>query len=66
MDDFLKLLKKNGVHHRVATPYHPQTNGFILRSTQQEEALHRIWYTLRREREKEKKRKLRELQCHYY
>ncbi|CAA7407050.1 unnamed protein product [Spirodela intermedia] len=24
---FKELLKKNGVHHRVATPYHPQTNG---------------------------------------
>ncbi|CAA7409467.1 unnamed protein product [Spirodela intermedia] len=24
---FKKLLKKNRVHHRVATPYHPQTNG---------------------------------------
>ncbi|CAA7407052.1 unnamed protein product [Spirodela intermedia] len=23
---FKKLLKKNRVHHRVATPYHPQTN----------------------------------------
>ena len=22
---FDRLLKKNGVHHRVATPYHPQT-----------------------------------------
>ncbi|CAA6658269.1 unnamed protein product [Spirodela intermedia] len=53
---FSELLKKNGVHHRVDTPYHPQTNGqvgrvsgsFILRSAQQEEALHRIWYALRR------------------
>ncbi|CAA6675760.1 unnamed protein product [Spirodela intermedia] len=25
--NFRELLKKNGVHHRVATPYHPQTNG---------------------------------------
>ncbi|CAA7409165.1 unnamed protein product [Spirodela intermedia] len=24
---FRELLKKNGVHHRVATSYHPQTNG---------------------------------------
>ncbi|CAA6665154.1 unnamed protein product [Spirodela intermedia] len=45
---FRELLKKNGVHHRVATLYHPQTNGSILRSAQQEEALHRIWYALRR------------------
>ncbi|CAA7405385.1 unnamed protein product [Spirodela intermedia] len=46
---FRELLKKNGVHHRVVTPYHPQTNGsFILKSAQQEEALHRIWYALRR------------------
>jgi hypothetical protein len=24
---FRSLLKKYGVHHRIATPYHPQTNG---------------------------------------
>ncbi|CAA7394570.1 unnamed protein product [Spirodela intermedia] len=24
---FRELLKKNGIHHIVATPYHPQTNG---------------------------------------
>ncbi|CAA7396102.1 unnamed protein product [Spirodela intermedia] len=26
---FKELLKKNGVHHRVATSYHPQTNGQV-------------------------------------
>ncbi|CAA7409439.1 unnamed protein product [Spirodela intermedia] len=44
-----ELLKKNRVHHKIATLYHPQINGsFILRSAQQEEALHRIWYALKR------------------
>ncbi|CAA6674285.1 unnamed protein product [Spirodela intermedia] len=45
-----ELLKDNRVHHRVTTPYHPQTmaRSFILRSTQQEEALHHIWYALKR------------------
>ena len=26
---FCALLKKNGVHHRVTTPYHPQANGQV-------------------------------------
>ena len=26
---FYALLKKNGVHHRVTTPYHPQANGQV-------------------------------------
>ena len=26
---FVGLLKKNGVQHRVATPYHPQTSGQV-------------------------------------
>lgn len=26
---FDRFLKKNGVHHRVATPYHPQTSGQV-------------------------------------
>ena len=26
---FEKTLKKYGVHHRTATPYHPQTNGQV-------------------------------------
>ncbi|CAA6672851.1 unnamed protein product [Spirodela intermedia] len=31
---FRELLKKNGVHHRVATPYHPQTNGpYVVEET---------------------------------
>ncbi|CAA7405827.1 unnamed protein product [Spirodela intermedia] len=44
----LELLKKNGVDHRVATLYRPQTNGFILKFSQQEEALHHIQYALKR------------------
>ncbi|CAA6674873.1 unnamed protein product [Spirodela intermedia] len=26
---FRELLRKNGVKHRIATPYHPQTNGQV-------------------------------------
>ena len=29
------MLKKNGVHHRVATPYHPQTSGQVEVSNRQ-------------------------------
>ena len=29
------LIQKNGVHHRVATPYHPQTSGQVKVSNQQ-------------------------------
>ncbi|XP_024007262.1 uncharacterized protein K02A2.6-like [Eutrema salsugineum] len=32
---FEKLLKKHGVHHRVATPYHPQTSGQVEVSNRQ-------------------------------
>ena len=32
---FDRLLKKNGVHHRVATPYHPQTSGQVEVSNRQ-------------------------------
>ncbi|KAL1194512.1 putative mitochondrial protein [Cardamine amara subsp. amara] len=32
---FEKLLKKYGVHHRVATPYHPQTSGQVEVSNRQ-------------------------------
>ena len=32
---FEGLLQKNGVHHRVATPYHPQTSGQIKVSNRQ-------------------------------
>ena len=30
-----RLLQKNGVHHRVATPYHPQTSGQVEVSNRQ-------------------------------
>ncbi|CAA6674390.1 unnamed protein product [Spirodela intermedia] len=65
-----ELLKKNGVHHRVATPYHPQTNGgarvkeLHLRSAQQEEALHRIWYALKRWRLRHAQLELEEVPHH--
>ncbi|XP_024015893.1 uncharacterized protein LOC112089147 [Eutrema salsugineum] len=32
---FEKLLRKHGVHHRVATPYHPQTSGQVEVSNRQ-------------------------------
>ncbi|XP_024009187.1 uncharacterized protein K02A2.6-like [Eutrema salsugineum] len=32
---FKKLLRKHGVHHRVATPYHPQTSGQVKVSNRQ-------------------------------
>lgn len=32
---FENLLRKNGVHHRVATPYHPQTSGQVEVSNRQ-------------------------------
>ncbi|XP_024016521.1 uncharacterized protein LOC112089894 [Eutrema salsugineum] len=32
---FKKLLRKHGVHHRVATPYHPQTSGQVEVSNRQ-------------------------------
>ena len=32
---FEKLLIKHGVHHRVATPYHPQTSGQVEVSNRQ-------------------------------
>lgn len=32
---FDQLLKKNGVHHRFATPYHPQTSGQVEMSNRQ-------------------------------
>ena len=32
---FEGLLRENGVHHRVATPYHPQTSGQVEVSNRQ-------------------------------
>lgn len=32
---FEKLMKKNGVTHKVATPYHPQTSGQVETSNKQ-------------------------------
>ena len=47
---FENLLKKHGVHHRVATPYHPQTSGQVeVSNCQIKEIVEKIVGTTRKD-----------------